>query len=101
MEALAHVSQREGHVVIHTDSREALAGQNAIDIYLLITVLIIVQRIRFQGRTIIINWDPSHIGVRGNKLANRLVITGRGMPPNPMFIHQAKTSYGTGPMPQV
>ncbi|XP_063606451.1 uncharacterized protein LOC134781261, partial [Penaeus indicus] len=56
------------------------------NIYLLTTILTIAQRILAQGRRIILNWVPSHIGIRGNELADRLAVSGRGMPPSPMII---------------
>jgi len=94
MGALAHASLREGHVVIHTDSRAAIdclqQSSPKDNIYLLTTVLTIAQRILAQGRRIIINWVPSHIGIRGNELADRLADIGRGMPPNPMIIKPSR-----------
>ena len=95
MGALRHASRRKGHVVIHTDSKGAvdcLQQRSPTDnIYLLTTIGTITQRMLAQGRRIIINWVPSHIGIRGNELADRLAEIGRGMPPNPMIIHQSRS----------
>lgn len=81
MGALAHASQKEERLVIHTDSRAAIdslqynmANDNT---YLLTTVLTTAQRILDQGGRIVINWVPSHTGIRGNERADRL--TGTGM----------------------
>ncbi|XP_069993571.1 uncharacterized protein [Penaeus vannamei] len=90
MEALTHVSLRAGHVGIHTDSRatiDSLQHSMPPDIYLLTTVLTIAQRILSQGRRIIINWVPSHIGIYGNMLADKLAEKGRGMPPSSMIVN--------------
>ena len=84
------IKSQKQETLIHTDSRTAIDclqhSSPKDNIYLLTTILTITQRILAQGRRIIINWVPSHIGIRGNELADRLAVSGRGMPPNPMII---------------
>lgn len=57
-----------------------------VKFYLLTSVLTVAQKVLVQGRRII-NLVPSHIGIRGNQLADRIVETNRGMSPNPPKFH--------------
>lgn len=70
MGAVAHAFLRKGHVVLHTDSRAAINclkhSMPNDNIYILISVFTLTQRILAQGRRITINWVPSHIHIRGN-----------------------------------
>lgn len=90
MGALAHASLREVHVVMHTDSRAATDNlQHSMpndNIYLLPSLLTLVQRILAQGR-IILNCVPRHIGIKGNELADR---QGRAIPQNPMIVKPSR-----------
>ena len=84
MGALAHAYQKEGHVVIHTDSRAAIDSlQHSMPndiIFLLTSVLYNAQVILAQGRRVILNWVPSHIGIEGNERADRIAELGKGLP---------------------
>lgn len=77
MRALAHATQSNGHV-IDSDSRAPIDrlqhSMHSNIIYLLTTVLIILQKMIGQGSQVIINWIPSHIAIRGNVLANSLSV---------------------------
>lgn len=57
-------------------------------------LLTIAQRILAQGKRIILNWVPIHIGIRGNELTDRLVENGRGKHPNPTTIYPSRKIFG-------
>lgn len=56
-----------------------------------------------QCRRMIIEWVPSHIIIRGKELADRLAESGKGVPPNPMYlkknlkvqVHRNRTSHSS------
>ncbi|KAG0725788.1 hypothetical protein GWK47_037927 [Chionoecetes opilio] len=73
--ALEHaVHRREATVVIHTDSwtgLQALQQPHPKDnVRLITTILGSLQSLVAQGRRVRLNWDPSHVGVRGNEAAD-------------------------------
>ena len=94
MGALAHANLREGHVVIHTDSRAVIDSLQHVspsdNIFLLTIVLALCQRILGRGRRVILNWVPSHIGIPGNERADQLADVGRGRPPEALVIHPSR-----------
>ena len=63
------------HVVIHTDSLtliQALSKNTHTDnIRLLTSLLSQIGLLRQQGRLVVINWVPGHIGMQGNEAADR------------------------------
>ena len=74
--ALSHALQQQDHrdVVIHTDSQALL---NAIrheeprdNVNLLSTILHQLSQLRAQGRRVVLNWVPGHIGIPGNEAAD-------------------------------
>ena len=72
MGALTHASLKNGHVILLRLDQPLTVYSIPQDNTLLTTVLTIAQRILNQGRRIIINGVPSHIGIQGNELADRL-----------------------------
>ena len=93
--ALTHALEGRGDVVIHTDSKatiESLICSVPKDnIHLLTTILAKAQSILSQGRRVIINWVPSHIGIKGNEAADRLAESGRLKPQIDLPLKKSKS----------
>ncbi|XP_069181114.1 uncharacterized protein [Procambarus clarkii] len=73
--ALEHaLAQHRQHVIIHTDSRtaiETLQQEHICDnIHLITNVISLMQTLKRQGRRVVINWVPSHVGIIGNDIAD-------------------------------
>ena len=73
--ALAHARDRQEHtVVIHTDSKSALQSlqqrQHRDNVQVVTTILGLVQGLVRGGRRAVLNWIPSHVGIRGNERAD-------------------------------
>ena len=66
----------EPTVVIHTDSKTALQSlkqrRHKDNIQVVTTILGMVQGLVDNGRRVIINWIPSHVGLHGNERADEL-----------------------------
>lgn len=67
------------HVVIHTDSKgaiEVLQHKNLRDnISLTTSILRNIGELEAQGKSVTINWIPSHVGIAGNESADALAKT--------------------------
>ena len=70
------LENEQGPVVIHTDSLSATQALKKTkyneNIHLLTSVLALAQQHQIQGRSITINWIPSHCGIPGNDKADEL-----------------------------
>ena len=82
------------HVVIHTDSKatiDSLRHEVPRDnIRLLTTIQVLLHRLQSEGRRVILNWVPSHIGVIGNELADKAAEIARKRPRVDLVIHPSK-----------
>ena len=74
LKALQYAEARDKPVVIHTDSLgsiQALAkGPPKDNVSLVTTIWATAQQIKENGRTIHLNWIPSHVGIPGNEEAD-------------------------------
>ena len=73
--ALVHAQDRpERTVVIHTDSKSALQSlhqrRHKDNVQVVTTILGLAQGLVRGGRRAILNWIPSHVGIRGNERAD-------------------------------
>ena len=73
--ALQHAVQtREERVVVHTDSKTAIQAlrrrHQKDNIALTTSILSLAQRMVADGRTVVLNWIPSHVGLKGNDQAD-------------------------------
>ena len=70
------ISNGEGPVIIHTDSRSSLQTLQKASItenkLLISSTLALIQQHHLQGRPVTLNWIPSHIGIEGNEKADHL-----------------------------
>lgn len=61
-------------VVIHTDSKAAIEALQARvlkdNIRLITTVKRNIRELQLQGKSVTVNWIPSHVGIRGNEAAD-------------------------------
>ena len=73
--ALNHaVTEHDRPVIVHTDSKasyQALQCRMPKDnINLITTILGQLQQLQQQGRQVVLHWIPSHVGIRGNEIAD-------------------------------
>ncbi|XP_076029819.1 uncharacterized protein LOC143018344 [Oratosquilla oratoria] len=83
--ALEHaLISRAGPVVIHTDSQSLLGSLESIqpshNVRLLTSILALLLKLHQQGRSVTLNWVPSHVGVPGNELADAAAEAARKRP---------------------
>ncbi|XP_076041774.1 uncharacterized protein LOC143025660 [Oratosquilla oratoria] len=74
--ALSHALDAHNQdVVVHTDSIALIQAvtrrEPGDNIYLITSILLLLQQLREQDRKIVINWVPGHIGIAGNEEADR------------------------------
>ncbi|MEL7522413.1 MAG: ribonuclease H family protein, partial [Cyanobacteria bacterium J06553_1] len=73
--ALTHARTRnEDNIIVHTDSRSALMvlqqPRQKDNIRLSTTILGLARSLRAAGKRVVLNWVPSHVGIRGNSSAD-------------------------------
>ncbi|XP_076044928.1 uncharacterized protein LOC143027528 [Oratosquilla oratoria] len=74
--ALTHaLNTHQSHVVVHTDSLSLIQSiQNDIHqdyVQLMTSLLFQIRSLHEQGRIVVLNWIPGHIGLPGNEEADR------------------------------
>ncbi|XP_050690435.1 uncharacterized protein LOC126982433 [Eriocheir sinensis] len=71
-------------IIIHSDSLSALKVLQAMSVRdytrLITTILHEANTLVSLGKNIILDWVPSHVGLRGNKKADRAAATARSLP---------------------
>ena len=89
-------------VVIHTDCMSLIHAICQVEprdsVFLLTSILLLLQQIRDQGRRVIVNWVPSHIGIPVNEAADRAAraaATGPSAAPLPVFPSRAELEQST------
>ncbi|XP_076059871.1 uncharacterized protein LOC143036414 [Oratosquilla oratoria] len=80
--ALEHaLVSHSNSVVIHTDSLSLISCLQQTEpddnVHLLTNIIALLHKLHLEGRHIIINWVPSHVGVHGNDLADAAAATAR------------------------
>ena len=75
LSALVHAQSRnEANIIVHTDSRSALMvlqqPRQKDNIRLCTTILGLARSLHAAGKRVILNWIPSHVGIKGNSNAD-------------------------------